>query len=197
MDIDELKQRWQQADTNESVPGNSLRSFLRRPDRGPVAALKRNFRRQIIVLLIVFALFLHELRERQIFHNVFFYWYLVCGLCLCIFFYVNLRLVKRLEKTDEALTAHIKIQVATLEKRMRWYRTFTRVAIVSLIILLEILPFYSGERMLQKWHAVEPVIRIAVYAGLLLFQYYVGRLIARRRYGKHLERLKKILNDAD
>jgi hypothetical protein len=196
MDLDQLKQRWQQTDTHESTQGNNLRSLLRGRDRGPVAALKRNFRRQIIILLLVFALFLHELRDRQIFHNVFFDWYLVCGLSLCIFFYVNLRLVKKLERTDEALTDHIKNEVAVLEKRMRWHRIFTRIAIVSLIALLEILPFFSSERMLQKWHAVEPVIRIAAYAALLLFQYYVGRFIARRRYGQHLDRLKKILNDA-
>ena len=197
MDIDQFKQRWQQAGPDESTFSNTLKSILRRPNRDPVDSLKRNFRRQIIILLIVFFLFLHELRERAIFHNVFFDWYLVCGVCLCVFFYLNLQLVKQLEKADGSLTSHVKAQVALLEKRLSWHRIFTRIAIISLIILLEILPYFSSERMLQKWHAVAPVIRIAAYASLLLFQYYVGRAVARRRYGQHIERLKKILNDAE
>jgi hypothetical protein len=198
MELDQLKQRWQQTgSTGNTPPKNKFKMLLRRRNEDPISSMKRNFRRQIIVLVFVFCLFLHEMRNRQIFHNVFFDWYLVCGACLCVFFYLNLHLVRQMEKTDKSLTAHIKAQVALLEKRMRWQRIFPRVAIASLIILLEVLPFFSSESMLQKWHAVAPMIRIAVYTGLLLFQFYVGRLIARRRYGQHLDRLKKILNDAE
>src|SRR6476620_1698756 len=190
MELDQLKQRWQQTgSTGNTPPKNKFKMILRRRNEDPISSMKRNFRRQIIVLLLVFFLFLHELRNREVFHNAFFDWYLVCGTCLCVFFFLNLRLVRQLEKTDESLTDHIRAHVALLGKGMRWRRIFSQVAIASLIILLEILPFFSSESMLQKWHAVAPIIRIAAYAGLLLFQYYAGRLIAHRRYGQHLDRL--------
>ena len=197
MELDELKEKWRQAGTHETPSRNSFKTIFRRRDQGPVAALKRNFRRQIIILSIVFFLFVHEFQNRELLNNVFFLWYAVCALLLCAFFFVNLQLVKRLETAGETLTAHVKSEIVLLEKRMKWQRVFTFVAIASLIVLLEVLPFFSDERMLNKWHSLAPVIRVSAYAALLLFRYFAGKLIAHRRYGRHVERLKKIMDETE
>ena len=196
MELDQFKQKWRQANANNNPPERDLKSIFNRGRRGPVAALKRNFRRRIVVLVLVCVLFLHEFRDRDLFNNVFFLWFVVMAFCLAVLFYLNLRVVKDLEKTDEPVAAHIQSQVDLMEKRIGWYRMFTRVAFIVLIILLETLPYFSGERMLQKWHSVAPLIRVAAYAALLLFQYYAGRMLARKRYGQYLERLQNILHDA-
>ena len=194
MELDQLKQRWHQADNNTTP---NFRNIFNRRDQGPIASLKRNFRRQIIVLALVFFLFARQLHDRVLYENVFFMWYACCALLLCAFFYINLQLVRRLENTDNNMIAYIKNEVALLEKRMQWQRWFVRFTIAALIVLLEVLPYFSDERMLQKWHNVSLIIRIAVYAALLLFQYFVKNMIAHRRYGQHIERLKEILADAE
>lgn len=194
MELDQLKQRWQQADNNTTP---NFRNIFNRRNLGPIGTLKRNFRRQIIILLFVLFLIIRQLHDRVLYENVFFMWYACCALLLCAFFYINLQLVRALENTDNTMIAYIKNEVALLEKRMKWQRWFVRFAIVALIVLLEVLPYFSDERMLQKWHNVSLVIRIAAYAALLLFQYFVKNMVAHRRYGRHIERLKEILAEAE
>jgi len=197
MELDELKEKWRESNKANVIPKRGIKSILRRRDRGPIASLKRNFRRQIVLLVIVFFLFLHQFRNRELYNNIFFLWYVVVGLCMIIVFYLNLRIVKKLENTDDTVVAHLSSQIILLQKRMRWQRISARIAIIALIILLEIVPFFSNESMIQKWHAVSPLIRIAAYIALLSFQHFVGKFRSKRRYGQHIERLKKALEDME
>ena len=196
MELDQLKQQWQKASAQDTPPHRDVRHILRQAGKGPLASLKRNFRKQIILLVLVFFIIANQFRDRGLFNNLFVQFYLVFCLSLCIFFYYNYRMVKRLEKTDHPLIDHLINQVTLLEKRMRWHRMFTRIAVIVLILLVEIIPLFHNDRMLQKWHAVAPLIRIAVYAGFILLHYYVGKKLAGRRYGQHLQRLKNLLTDA-
>jgi hypothetical protein len=195
MELDELKQQWQAASAHDNEGSRDVQLLLKQRGQSSLAALKKSFRKQIVLLVFVFFMIFYQLRHKHLMTNLFFWWYLLFCVSLCVFFYVNFRIVKRLDKTDDPLSAHLLNQVTVLEKRMRWHRIFTRVAVVVLILFAEILPYFSTESMLVKWHAVNPFIRIAVYAGFILFQYYAGKRLAVKRYGQHLERLKTLLND--
>lgn len=198
MELDELKNKWQQVNEGSNPNKFDLKNiFNRNKGRTPLESLKRNFRKRIVAFMLVFVLFLYTFREKDLFNNVFFLWYLVVAIFLSIFFFINYRLVQKIEHSDSSLKDHIKAQVNSLETRMRWYRVFTRIAIIFFIVLLEAVPLFSNERMVQKWHAVPVAIRIGSYALLLSFQHFAGKLIARRRYGQHLERMKQILSSTD
>ncbi len=195
MDLDQLKQKWQAETAHSSARDVDLSYNLREPARSSLSALKRSFRKQIVLMALLFTLIYYQFRHKELFINTFFWWYFAFCFGLALFFYVNYRLVQRLEKSDQPLTSHLRAEVNIIEKRMRWQRVFTRLVAIVLMVLAEILPFYSNESMVVKWHAVEPALRVAAYAAFLVFQYYVGRRLAKRRYGQHLERLKQILND--
>lgn len=195
MDLDQLKLKWQERAAHDLVPELNVTQMLRQPAKSALSALKRSFRKQIVLLAVLFLLIFYQFRNKDLFINTFFWWYLFVCLSLCLFFYANLRLVKRLERTDQPLTSHLLTQLSLIEKRMRWHRIFTRVAVIVLIILAETLPFFSDESMVLKWHAVDPLLRVVVYLAFILFQYFVGKRLAQKRYGQHLQRLKGLLND--
>jgi hypothetical protein len=198
MELDELKNKWQQVNEHTTTNRFDIKNiFNRNRNNSPLALLKRNFRKRIIALMLVFVLFLQTFRENELFHNVFFLWYLVVAVILSIFFFINYRLVQDIENADSTLKDHIKTQVISLEKRIRWYRIFTRIAMIVFVILLETVPLFSNERMVQKWHSLPIVVRISSYAALLAFQHFAGKFLARKRYGQHLERMKQILSATD
>lgn len=195
MDLDQLKQKWQ-VETEHDVSRDADLSYnLREPARSSLSALKKSFRKQMLLMVVLFAFIYYQFRHKELFINTFLWWYF--GFCfgLAVFFYLNFRLVSRLEKNNQPLVPHLRTQLNVIETRIRWQRMFTRVVAIVLMLLAEILPFYSTESMVVKWHAVNPIVRIAAYAGFLVFQYFLGKRLAEKRYGQHIDRLKQLLND--
>ena len=76
-------------------------------------------------------------------------------------------------------------------------RTVTgiRIALLYFIVLAEVLPYFQHYRMLDKWHAVSPVIRFSLYGGLLILQYFINKKMAERKYGRHLAYLKELAKE--
>jgi hypothetical protein len=62
---------------------------------------------------------------------------------------------------------------------------------------VEILPAYQHFRMLDKWHALPVMTRIASYAGFLLLQYFANKWVTWKKFGSHLEYLKKLIKELE
>ena len=197
MELEQLKNSWKEV--TEKIPASrySIRNILHKPGKSPLAALKRNFRKQIILLSFLAIMIMYQFRERDFLNSIFFWCYIGFTISLSIFFYINYHIAGKLEKMDRPLSSHLSIQVKILEKRMKWHRVFTRIAVIVFFILAEILPYYTNERMLNKWHALNPLLRITIYLAFIIFQYYAGKFLARKRYGRHLDRLKNLLTETE
>jgi magnesium-transporting ATPase (P-type) len=196
MEIDQLKQQWQQDVAGDTPPDVDLQQIRNHSGASSLSDLKRSFRKQIVLLALVFSMVIYQFRHKDLLNSVFFWLYLLFSISLLIFFYANFRIVKRLESNDQPLTAHLLQQVTLLQQRMRLHLMFTRGAALLLFILAELVPFFSEESMLVKWHAVHPLIRVAVYIAFIIFQYFVGKKLAEKRYGRHLQRLQSLINDS-
>jgi hypothetical protein len=49
--------------------------------------------------------------------------------------------------------------------------------------------------MLDKWHSLPIVIRFATYAGFIILQYFLSKAVNQRKFGAHLDYLKKLLKE--
>ena len=196
MELDELKQTWQQSQSTKPLNTNIM-ELIQHKSYGPLAALKKFFRKQIALMMIVPA-YVIMINTEDVMHalsSVILWYYVLFCLGVIIFSYYNYRLVGKMEGMDNLVKSNLEKQVHLLEIRMKWKKTGLTIALLGFILLLEIVPYFQHYRMLDKWHAISPMIRYTSYAAFLVFQYFVSTWANKRKYGRHLEYLKELTNE--
>jgi len=196
MELDELKQTWQDTQSTKSLNTNIM-ELIQHKSYGPLAALKKSFRKQIALMMIVpaYVVMINTHDLQNVLNSVILWYYVVFCIGVIIFSYYNYRIVSKMEGMDNLVKANLEKQVEILETRMKWKRTGVLIALVILILLLEIVPYFQHYRMLDKWHSVSTSIRYVSYVGFLAFQYFVSTWVNKRRYGQHLQYLKELANE--
>lgn len=196
MELDELKQTWQQSQSTKPLNTNVM-ELIQHKSYGPLAALKKAFLKHIALMMIVPAYVIIVTTDdvQRVFSSVILWYYVVFCLAVIVFSYLNYRMVSKMEVMDTLVKANLEQQVEMLETRMKWKKTGLAIALVIFILLLEIVPYFQNYRMLDKWHSVSPAIRYVCYATFLVFQYFAGTWVNKRRYGRHLEYLKELTNE--
>lgn len=195
MELDNLKQTWKESEKLQKPANQNILELIQHKSNGPVAALKKGFRRQMILIPVVVAIIINNFRYHQIWNDVVFWCYLVFCTALCLFFYFNYRIAGKMESKDGVIKANLEQQVAILQKRMKWHPVGVRIVLLFFIILIEVITRFANEPMIEKWHTVPLVIRLLVYAALFIFQYYGSRFKSQRKYGRHLSYLKELLQE--
>jgi hypothetical protein len=196
MELDDLKQTWKQTETKKNI-NTDVMKLIQHKSYGPIAALKREFRKQIIVMMIIPLLLVMTNADDivQVLTSVMFWSYVAFCIGVVAFAYYNYRIVKKMETMDGMVRSNLEQQVNILETRLKWKVIGVRIALLYFILLTEIVPYFQHYRMLDKWHALSPAIRFGSYAALLLLQYFVSGMIIRRKFGTHLNYLKDLVRE--
>ncbi len=196
MELDDLKQAWKQQG-GQPLTTPAITAMIHQQSRGPIAALKRAFRKQMVavstLLTVVIATWAKNVSSVS--SHLLFWTYLGFCLALLVSLYVNYRITSRMESMDEKVKHNLEQHVTLLEQRLRWQMIGSRAVILFFILLLEVIPLYQHVRMLATWHALSPVVRFSAYAAYLVFQYFLSRAIAQNKFGKHLDHLKRMLDE--
>lgn len=198
MELDDLKQTWKQPETNKNININIM-NLIQHKTYGPVAALKKEFRKQIIVMSLLPALLLATNLDNisKPLTSILFWAYILLCVGVIAFAYFNYRIVNQMSLMDDRVKSTLEKQVNILQTRMQWKIAGLRVAFLFLIVLTEIVPYVQHYRMLDKWHSLSPAIRFGAYAALLLIQYFVGRKVIYRKFGTHLDYLKELIRETE
>ena len=196
MELDDLKQTWKQSETNKNINTNIM-NLIQHKTYGPIAALKKEFRKQIIVmsLLPLLLIFTNLDDISKPLTSILFWAYVLFCAGIIVFAYFNYRVVSKMSAMDGMVKSNLEKQVNVLQTRIQWKITGLRIAMLFFIVLTEIVPYVQHYRMLDKWHSLSPVIRFGAYAALLLFQYFIGRKIIYRKFGSHLAYLKELVHE--
>ena len=194
MELDELKQSWNAIPVTKNKNAEIM-ELIRLKSYGTEAALKRAFQKQMIVMLVLPAMLLLATggASHQVLSNVLFWSYVLFCMGVVVFAYRNYQIAGKMERVEAAVRPHLEQQVALLETRLRWKLVGVRVTLVYFIILIEVVPYFQQYRMLDKWHVLPLVVRFGAYAALLLVKYFVSRVINHRKFGSHLDYLKKLV----
>jgi len=196
MELDDLKQTWNETNINKNK-NKDIMDLMKQKSYGPIAALKREFRKQIVVmaLLPLFLLFTTIEEISGIFTNVLFWSYTAFCLGMVTFAIVNYRIVEKLGTMDGMMVPNIEQQIGLLETRLKWKLVGLRIALLFFIVLIEVVPYFQHYRMLDKWHSLSPLIRFGAYAAFLVLQYFLNRIIGERKFGGHIKYLKALLKE--
>jgi hypothetical protein len=193
MEIDDLKKIW-----NEPQPGEksnvNIMEIIQHKNGGPLASLKRSYRKQIVVMGIMPALLVlsNFSNIENVLTSVVFWSYVLFCICVVIFARINFNIVAKMQGSDTMVRSHLDQQITLLEKRAKLEMIGFRSVLLYFVLLLEILPYFQHYRMLDTWHSLDPVIRMGSYLLLALFQYLMMTKVRYRKVGRHLENLKKL-----
>lgn len=164
---------------------------------GPLAALKREYRKQILMMCVIpvlmFATGLDDING--ILSSILFWSYVAFCLGVAVYSYFNYQIVSKMEIMDGRVKSNLEQQIQLLETRVRWNIIGVRIVGVFFMLLLEILPYFQHYRMLDKWHALNPLIRFGSYAAFFIVQYFTSRAVCKRRFGSHIEYLKELVRE--
>ena len=198
MELDDLKQTWKQPETNKNL-NPDIMNLIQHKTYGPVAALKKEFRKQIIVmsLLPLFLIFTNADDISKPLTSILFWAYVLLCAGIVLFAYFNYRIANKMSVMDEGVKSNLAKQVNILQTRLHWKIIGLRIALLFLIELTELVPYVQHYRMLDKWHSLSPLIRFSAYAVLLLIQYFLGTKIIYRKFGSHLNYLKELIQEME
>ena len=196
MELDELKQAWNNAPAKKNINTNIM-NLIQHKSYGPVAALKRSYRKEMaMMLLIPFLLLLTNIDDvGGVMRSIMFWSYVAFCITVVGFAYYNYRIVDKLGSTDKLVKDYLEQQITVVQTNLKRTIIGIRIALLYFIILAEVLPHFQHYRMLDKWHAVAPSIRFSAYAGFLILQYFVNKKVAERKYGVHLTYLKELTKE--
>ena len=199
MELDDLKNQWKQADKIQKLKNQNIMELIQNRSHGPVAELKRSFRKQMIAMTVVpiaiLATNMHQIDKTL--SSVLFWFYIVFCIGVIIFARLNYAVVQKMEGMDGNVKSNLEQQIFVLERRLRQNLIGIRVALLFFIVLTEVLPYFQYFRMLNTWHSLSPFIRFGSYAGLFLFQYSLSRLLSRRKFGQHISSLKDLVKQME
>ena len=196
MELDDLKQTWKETNIKKDK-NTDIMDLMKHKSYGPIAALKREFRKQIAVmaLLPLMLLFTTINDFSQIYSNVLFWSYVAFCLGMVVFALANYHIVEKMGTLDGLVLSNLKQQVDLLETRLKWKIVGLRIALLFFIVLVEVVPFFQHYRMLDKWHSLSPLIRFGTYAAFLVLQYFLSRIVSERKFGAHIKYLKALMNE--
>jgi hypothetical protein len=196
MELDDLKQTWNQNQSTKPL-NTDIMELIQHKSYGPLAALKKAFRKQIVLMAIIPAYFIifNVDDVHALLNNVILWSYIAFCVGVIIFSYYNYRIVNKMEEMDHMVKMNLEQQVDLLERRMKWKKTALIFALIFFILLIEIVPYFQHYRMLDKWHSLPVAIRYLAYAGLFVLQYFANTWVNERRYGRHLKYLKELVKE--
>lgn len=199
MELDELKNQWKQANQTQSLNNQNLIKVIQNRKVGPIAELKRSFKKQMIAMTVVtIAILATKFRNiDKIVASPLFWFYLLFCAAVVVSSRISYNVVLKMEEMDGDIKSNLQQQICILESKLKQKVIGIRIALLFFIALTEVLPYFETVRMLHTWHSLSPFIRFGSYAGLFLFQYLLSRRTTRRRFGQHIANLKELVKQMD
>jgi len=199
MELDDLKNQWQQADKIQKPKNQNMMELIQNKSYGPLAELKRSFKKQMIVMSILPILILATNMQQidKTLTSALFWVYVMFCIGITIVAKLNYRVVQKMEGINGNVKSNLEQQIFILETRIRQNLLGVRIALLCFIILTEVLPYFQNFHMLNTWHSLSPFIRFGAYAALFLLQIFVTPRVSYSKFGKHIDHLKDLVKQME
>jgi hypothetical protein len=165
MELEELKNQWKKADHQQYINNQNIMDILQHKSTGPLAALKKAYRKQILAMTLVpiFILATNLQHIDKTLSSALFWFYILFCIGVILFARRSYTLVQKMEGLDVAVRSNLEQQIILLEKRQQQNLVGIRIAMLFFIVLLEILPYFQDFDMLHTWHNLPVFIRLGAY----------------------------------
>jgi len=198
MELDNLKTLWQQQG-NENVP-QDIQPILKKNSNGPVAKMKRNLRYELWVVIVAYGIasIYFFVAEEGLLSSL--GWvYVILGFLFVYYFIRKYRLLNSMECMSCQVKANLSRQVTVLEKYVFWYE-IAGTAIIPLFAIYTFwymvpkLRYMNGKPDLNNNYTLFWIVGTILFT--ILF-YYLNKCYVNKLYGKHIKKLKLMLEQMD
>jgi hypothetical protein len=175
MELDDLKKNWKQY-IPQKITNRDIMELIHHKSYGPIAALKKRYRKEMINLiavpfLILLPHFLENKDAPKMLSSVMYSGFVVLCITAAFYAFYNYQIVKRMEGRAAMMKENLEQQINLLDKRMKNMTMASNWLLLIFIAAIELIPYFPN--MPKGWHAVHPIIRFGIYGLVLIYQYVV------------------------
>lgn len=193
MELDDLKQKWTTSNEKIKLPDRDILDMIQNDSQGPVAKLKRRFRKGMVLLPAIAIITATRLAQKHGFiYEVFTWYFITFCLLITLYFYLNYRVVSQIQTVEGDVKTNLKRQVLLLQTGLKWRLLITRGLMILFIILLEFLMQLKQDNGFEGWHHQPIFLRLLVYAGTFSGFYLLTKFATNLRYKKHIRHLESL-----
>jgi Flp pilus assembly protein TadB len=205
MELDQWKEIWQAEPPAKPTDSQKLRALLDKKSGSPVARMKRNLNAELWIILltygaaVIFYFFAFDGRMHEI------SWFMLfIGGFFVAYYLRKQKLLRELEHLNRQVKSNLERQVDSLERYIRFYLV-SGTALVPFSMLFFGWLLHSKARGITTdniffpsaynplWKAI--MAWTALTAAVTIFMYYINKWYVRRLYGRHVEKLRAVLNE--
>jgi 4-hydroxybenzoate polyprenyltransferase len=205
MELDQWKEIWQAETPAEQTDSQKLRALLDRKSGSPVSKIKRNLNAELWVVLVtygamvIFYFFAFDGRMNEI------SWFMLVIAGLFVAYYLRKqKLLREMEYLNRQVKNNLEKQVESLERYIRFYLVSgTALVPFSMVFFGWLLQrkgrlsasdtiFFASEQN-PLWRAILAWVVLTSLTTLIM--YYINKWYVRKLYGRHVEKLRAILDE--
>jgi glucan phosphoethanolaminetransferase (alkaline phosphatase superfamily) len=196
MELDDLKKSWQLSAINMKRPQKDISEILKSRSEQPLAKLKRRFLKGIILMPLIAAFVFIEFSPKHSFGSRFLASYLIVfSLIMMAYFYVNYRLVSKMQTNDGDLHTNLLVQTGTLKRLLELRLLLMRFAIAFFFVSIEVIMYARDGHGYESWYAHAAIFRLSVYLAIFVIFFFFTRRAMNHRYRKYIQHLELLLKE--
>ncbi|MCX2430897.1 hypothetical protein [Pedobacter sp. GR22-10] len=198
MELDDLKQDWNKSTPAHKTPLYNLDELTVTKSTGAIETLKRKYKKQMILLPLA-ATFLGSFAvQNPVLQRNAFIWFIIpLMLLLALIYYRSYMLVAKMEQTSmESIKKSIQENIELLDRNAKQQLYFTRFILIMLILILEATMYYQHPAAFVAWSSLGLPIRLAAYTLALFLQPFITKYFFELNFGRYIQNLKSLLNQA-
>ena len=196
MELDSLKDIWKQAGVSDLPQTPDIRTLIRQRSQNSLARMQRNLRFEVFLMLFLYgAMAVYYFLG---FGGKFSYlsWTLIglVSFYFVYFFYKN-RLLNQMRKGGSELRTTLETQLKTLSNYLRFYLVSGTLLVPVILIFTYGVAFYNRapEKAFPGWGLVGGLLLFVVL--ITIAAYYINKWYVRKLYGRHINHIKRILEE--
>lgn len=197
MELDDLKQLWQQQPTEQPADTAALQQMLLQRSKGPIARIRRNLTRELWVVMVTYALGVgfYVFVDRSRYWNVALF-LVVIALLFVIYYIKKRRLLREMENVSGQVKTTLERQVKVLGSYVRFYFVSGTIGtplafLFALLMVQSRMPLGIPVDLYTGW---------PFWVGMLLLtvvSYFLNKWYVNKLYGKHVEKLKQLISQLE
>ena len=194
MELDELKKSWQRFGEKMKAPQKDIQELIKNRSEQPLAKLKRRFRKGMLLMPAIASIVIIQFSHKSDFASHVLVRYLLCFCAIMlVYFYVNYRLVSKMESNESDVHSNLLRQTKLLTQLLQFRLLLMRGAVVLFFALVELMMYFRHGDGYESWHARPVIYRLIVYAGTFIFFFFFTRIAMNHRYRKNIRHLQDLV----
>jgi hypothetical protein len=200
MELDDLKQAWQQQ-TPENIDvrnDKNIIDMIQDKNYGPLASMKARFSKSLILMPVAILIFIYDfIVKPQLFQEPLMWFFMGFILYVSITMYFFYRVTNRLLMFRYSLKQDMEKDVQELDRRYKRMLYKNSIVLIAFCVFLEILMSYHQEPDFAGWYKVALYWRILAYIAGLALNYFSYKKLWYRNVGQHIDNLKEMLRQME